>query len=131
MTASAASEPVASAVFFIDRDTATYKFGASNQRGRELRANNLVMWEAIKALKERGSNNLHFGRTSLNNDGLRRFKLSWGTTEEQLNYFKYDLAAEKWARGKDQVSGFHNAIFSRMPLFLNQMAGALLYPHLD
>ena len=42
------SVPVAGAVFFRSGKTALYKFGASDDTQQHLRANNLVMWQAIK-----------------------------------------------------------------------------------
>lgn len=125
------SRPVAAAVFFCFGKKAVYKFGASDERLQELRGNNLVMWEAIRFLAHEGAESLHFGRTSLENDGLRRFKLTWGTEEERIDYLKFDTAAESWVTARDNASGFHGAVFGRLPLALNRLAGALIYPHLD
>ena len=33
-----------------------------------------------------GAEKLHFGRTEQENEGLRRFKLSWNTQEETMDY---------------------------------------------
>ena len=32
---------------------------------------------------------------------------------------------------RDHASGFHNTLFARLPLALNRLMGAMLYPHLD
>lgn len=125
------SRPVAAAVFFHFGKKAVYKFGACNEDLQELRGNNLAMWEGIKSLAQRGVETLHLGRTSLENSGLRRFKLSWAAAEETIEYLRFDPAADKWVIGRDGVSGFHTTLFSRLPLPLNQMIGALVYPHLD
>jgi hypothetical protein len=129
--ASLASRWVAAAVFFQFGQTAIYKFGASEAASYEFRPNNLVIWEAIRFLAQTGCESLHLGRTSLNNAGLRRFKLGWGTAEEVIRYFKWDTTAGKWISGCDRENGVYNALFARMPLALNRLAGALLYPHLD
>jgi hypothetical protein len=131
MTARIASRPVAAAVFLQFGRKSVYKFGASDFRAQALRGNNLVIWEAIRVLAENGVESLHFGRTSLDNEGLRRFKLSWGTREEKLEYLKLDMATGIWVSGRDAASGFHTAVFSRLPLVLNRLAGAVIYPHLD
>jgi hypothetical protein len=123
--------PVAGAVFFHLGKKAIYKFGASIHDGKEIRANNLVIWEGIKFLSRGGYESLHFGRTSRQNQGLRRFKLGWGTNEEMIQYFRLDPIAEKWMENRETSTGFHNAVFSRMPLVLNRIAGAMIYPHLD
>src|ERR1700693_5660710 len=82
--ASSGSRPVAGAIFFHLGKKAVYKFGASDEAGQEARGNNRIMWEAIRFLVRAGAESLHFGRTSLGNDGLRRFKLTWGTEEETI-----------------------------------------------
>ena len=50
-------------MFFKLERHAVYKFGASDERLQELRANNLAMFEGIKYLAEGGAETLHFGRT--------------------------------------------------------------------
>src|SRR5437868_2142753 len=82
--------PIAAAIFFKLGRHAVYKFGASDERLQGLRANNLAMFEAIRHLAERGAEALHFGRTEKENQGLRRFKLSWGATEETIDYVRLD-----------------------------------------
>ncbi len=125
------SVPVAGAVFFHFAKGAIYKFGASEEDQQELRGNNLVMWEAIRFLTDSGFESLDFGRTSLNNEGLRRFKLSWGTKEETIEYFKFDTGTQTWVTSQDRATGFHTAVFSHLPSAVNRLAGALIYPHLD
>lgn len=125
------ARPAAGAVFFQFGTKAIYKFGASDESLQELRGNNLVMSQAIRYLTEYRTDTLHFGRTSLANDGLRRFKQSWGAKEETIKYFKFDLASKTWVASRDKSSGIHTALFSRLPLALNRLAGSFLYPHLD
>ena len=125
------SRPVAAAIFFRFGQTALYKFGASDPSVLHLRANNLVMWEGIRTLARSGCETLHLGRTSLHGNNLRRFKLGWGVEEETIRYLERNTTAGEWVAESDQAVGRHNAIFSKMPLALNRLAGALLYPHLD
>jgi hypothetical protein len=125
------SRLLAAAVFFQYGKAAVYKFGASDERFQEFRGNNLVMWEALKFLIQNGCKTLHFGRTSLENEGLRRFKAGWGAKEGRIGYFRFDTQTEAWKIGVDSSSGFHNKVFRRLPLAFNRLAGALLYPHLD
>jgi hypothetical protein len=125
------STPVAGAVFFHHSTQAVYKFGASDERLQAMRANNLVMWAGIRFLAEHGFESLHFGRTDRTDDGLRRYKLGWGTTESDLEYFRFDPRAGSWAGGRAQGAGMHQAVFSRLPLAVNRLLGRLLYPHLD
>ena len=82
VTASAGSLCVAAAIFFHFDKKAFYKFSASDERWQQFRGNNLIIWEGIRFLSQNGAATLHFGRTSLENDGLRRFKLTWGSVEK-------------------------------------------------
>ena len=92
--AHSASRPIAAAVFFRLGEKALYKYAASDERYQELRGNDLVMWEGINFLAHEGARSLHLGRTSLENDGLRRFKAGWGVDEEMLHYFRFDVRHE-------------------------------------
>lgn len=123
--------PIAAAVFLHSGEEALYKFGASDERLWNVRANNLAMWEGIKQLAGKGFKAMHFGRTDLSDDGLRRFKLSWGTKEQVIEYFRFALKTQMWDRARRDGSGFHNQLFGRLPLAVNHLAGALVYRHLD
>ena len=129
--AKSASKAVAGAVFFCTATNAVFKFGASEERYWPLRPNNLVMWRAIQELTRRDIAMLHLGRTTRGDEGLRRFKLGWGAVEEPINYFRFDLRSNRWTTTTDKASRTHNAIFSRLPLAINRLIGAAIYPHLD
>lgn len=122
--------PVAGAVFFHFGSKAIYKFGASNEAYQHLRANNLVMWQAIRHYALAGFVNFDFGRTSFNNEGLRHFKLSWGTKERQVDYTRYDLNQGRFVTARDSASGWHTRIFQHSPVFLSRLIGAALYRHI-
>jgi hypothetical protein len=123
--------PIAAAMFLKLGRHAVYKFGASDERVQALRGNNLAMFEGIKYLAEKGAETLHFGRTDKENEGLRRFKLSWGATEEEIRYACFEMASESWKRSRESRSIFHKRIFRALPASLNRLAGAIIYPHLD
>ncbi len=121
---------VAGAMYFHFGDKAIYKYGASDRRHQHLRANNLVMWEAIKHYSAMGCKTFCFGRTDPGNDGLMRFKRGWGGEEQSIKYYKYDLRQESFVKDTPMTYGFHNEIFSRMPIPLLRFTGSLLYRHL-
>jgi hypothetical protein len=121
--------PVAAAVYFHWGKKAIYKYGASDETFQHLRANNLVMWEAIKWFSQQGFDQLHFGRTSLTNDGLRRFKLGWNTEETMIEYVRYDWRERGFVTAKDESSGWHNRFFNKLPASLSRLIGAMLYKH--
>jgi hypothetical protein len=122
--------PVAAAVFLHFGKRAVFKFGASDESLLELRGNNLVMWDSICWLAEHGFDTLDFGRTALSQEGLRRFKLGWGTCEQPLHYYRYCLRANAFVRTPNQVQGWHNALFARLPLPINRLIGSLLYRYM-
>ncbi len=122
--------PVAGAVFFHFSRAAIYKFGASDEGFQHLRANNLVMWSAIKRYAGEGFVSLDFGRTSLDNEGLRRFKLGWGTSENRVEYVRYDPRAGRFVTARDESTGWHNRVFRVLPVFLSQLIGRALYKHI-
>jgi lipid II:glycine glycyltransferase (peptidoglycan interpeptide bridge formation enzyme) len=122
--------PIASAVFLWFGKQAVYKFGASDQRFQRFRANDLVMWEGIKGLVSRGLGWLSFGRTSLVQEGLRRFKQGWGAQEQKIEYFKYDLKKAAFITEIDRVSGWYNLVFKHLPRGVSRLASEVLYRHL-
>ena len=125
------TSPIAAAVFFCSGSAALFKFGASDERKHEFRGNNLAMWESIKRACEQGFQTLHLGRTSIGDDGLRRFKLSWGTKEEPIAYFKFALRTQSWENRSHNGLKLYTQLFRRLPLAVNRAAGALIYSHLD
>ena len=125
------SETIAAAVFFTWQDKVLYKFSASDSSFQHLRPNNLVIWEAIRFFAAQGASSLHFGRTDIADEGLRRFKLGWGSTEEPLQSHRFDFHERKWSVARPIQAGFHQRVFRRLPLLVNRLAGAAIYPHLD
>ncbi len=129
VTARLRDQPVASAIFFHHGRKAIYKFGASLKAALDARANNLVMWEAIQWLAARGVEELSFGRTSLHNEGLRRYKLGWGTEEYPINYYRYDLHKEALVPEADATAGWQTRLFRALPVSMAKCAGKVLYKH--
>ena len=121
---------IAGGVYFHFGGEAIYKYGASDNRYQNLRANNLVMWEAIKHYSAKGLKAFYFGRTEPENNGLLQFKRGWGCKEYAVNYYKYDMRREAYVSDLSLLHGFHNRVFSNMPLPFLKFSGSLLYRHL-
>ncbi len=120
---------IGGAVFFHFGRKALYKYGASDRKFQRLRANNLVMWEAIRWLCERGFKSLCLGRTEPDNEGLLQFKSGLRPTERPINYYRYDLKKGSFVSGSSKARGFHNGIFRKLPIPLLSASGNLLYRH--
>lgn len=129
-TARHQGQVVAAAVFLHRGRRVVYKFGASDRKRQDLRANNAVMWEAIRFYAAAGMESLDFGRTACQQAGLRRYKLGWGTCETSLAYWKYDLRRRRFVADADRSRGWHTVVFRRLPLPVLRWLGACLYPHL-
>ena len=130
-TARLGRQPVAAAVFFDFGREAVFKFGASDYGSQHLRPNDLLMWECIGRCAQQGCERLHLGRTSLGNEGLRRFKLGFGAREERIEYYRHDLRRGEFVAGADRAESWMNAVFGRLPLPVLRLAGRILYPHLS
>lgn len=81
--------PVAGDLLLRFRDELLYKFNASDPRFLHLRPNNLLLWQAICTGSQLGCRTLDLGRCEEGNEGLRRFKLLWGSREERLSYYYF------------------------------------------
>ena len=127
VTARSAERVIAGAVYFHGEGRVIYKYGAADERWQQLRGANLVMWEAIKWYRAAGAANLHFGRTSRWNEGLRRFKLGWGTREAVIEYIRYAPGANRFLVSGDEAQGWHNRVFRQLPIPVLRLIGKLLY----
>jgi hypothetical protein len=107
---------------------ATYKFSASHPNYLNYRPNNLMLWAGIQEAKKRGFSIFDFGRTDLDTEGLRKFKLGWGTTEEPLYYSYYPKAPEdsKFKFLKDKIV---SPIIRHSPKYVCRLSGELLYKY--
>ncbi len=130
MLASVDRRVVAGAVFFRFADRAIFKYGASDVHFQRHRANHLLMWEAIRNLSSEGCSELSFGRTDIGDDGLRRFKNGWGTFEEPLAYYRYDLVGDRFLENVPLRGSQGRRVLSNVPLFLLRAAGSVLYRHI-
>jgi hypothetical protein len=120
---------IGGAVYFHFGEKAIYKYGASDLDFREVRPNNLVMWEAIKYYAQNRYDELCMGRTEQENDGLRRFKTGWGTTEKQINYYKYEVKSESFIHVNEMVNPHQKMIMKKIPKPILTMIGSKLYKY--
>lgn len=121
--------PIAANVYLFSNGEAIYKYGASDKKYQRLRANNLLMWEAIRQFANDGCKRMCFGRTEPENEGLRRFKVGWGARERIINYYHYDIASDTFLTGKRGISRAAYRLFASVPLSVSRAIGTLLYRH--
>ena len=121
---------VAGAVYLHSGKKGIYKYSASDLRYRRLRANNLVMWEAIRWFSRNGFEELCFGRTEPENTGLAMFKTGWGAKTSEIHYYRYDLRRSAFVEGSSEVNRLSERVFRALPAALLWAAGELLYTHM-
>jgi hypothetical protein len=120
--------PIAGGIFLHWNKTLIYKYGASDTEHWKLRPNNLLLWEAIRWGCENGYKNFDWGKTELENEGLRNFKRHWGTKEQILHYSVIsDQSPKNLTKGR-----LHKGlakVIQRSPVFVCKTVGELLYRH--
>jgi CelD/BcsL family acetyltransferase involved in cellulose biosynthesis len=121
-------QSIAGAVYLAWNDHLIYKYGASDARFWELRPNNLTMWTAIEWACEHGYRDLDFGRSDIDNSGLREFKRRWGAVEIPLDYSYVTATPVR------PMPGLSRQVLARVirlsPPVVCRLAGELLYGRL-
>ena len=121
---------IAANIYFKFGNEIIYKYGASDKKFQHLRANNLLMWEAIKWSADQGFAKLCFGRTELENKGLMQFKAGWGARAYKIYYYKYDLRQNVFIADTSDINPLFKKIFSKLPIPVLGMLGRILYRHM-
>jgi CelD/BcsL family acetyltransferase involved in cellulose biosynthesis len=116
---------LAACVFLAQNATVVYKFGASDERHWGLRPNHAVFWDAIRWSIEQGFERLDFGRTELDQEGLRSFKSGWGSVEEPLRYVVLAEAGPAPRRGR--AGRLAPPVIRRSPVWVARMLGEIAY----
>ncbi len=79
LRADAGRDRIAAMMFLIHGSVATYEIGWTTDKGRDLHAHNLILWNAMQMLKSQGLRMLDLGGVNtLRSAGLARFKLGTG-----------------------------------------------------
>lgn len=122
---------IAAAILQLAGGTVRPSYVASDQRYLDLNATRMMEWEAIAWACENGYEIWDFGRTARDNEGLKQYKRSWGTTEDDLTYYYFPQAAGLAATSESSRK-YHvlTAAWRHLPLPLAGMLGERLYRHL-
>ena len=119
--------PIAAAVFLHFRDHLIYKYGASDRSALARRPNNLLFADVIRWACENGFSKLDFGRTDLDNEGLRGFKRGWGAEELALHYTYVGIAAPD--DGHSLPERLLTPVIRHSPTVVGRAIGAAFYRH--
>lgn len=115
--------PVAAGLFLTHADTTVFKYSASDESAWAMRPNHLIAWTAIRTARDAGMSVLDWGRTDLAGDGLRRYKLAFGSHEETLVH-SWLGARERAAFAVPSAAQF---LIRRGPAWVCRLSGELLY----
>jgi len=119
---------IASAIFLTHKKTIIYKYGASANNYLKLKPNNFLMDSVIKYSCHNNYTFFDFGICPKDNTGLRRFKLGWGATEENICYVLINHKGINSYHKKRYHKIFHS-IFKMLPSKLNVFLGEILYKY--
>jgi CelD/BcsL family acetyltransferase involved in cellulose biosynthesis len=117
--------PIAGAVFLTSGKTVVYKYGASEPSSWPMRPNHLIFWDAIRWGCENDYAAFDFGRSDLENRGLRDFKRGWGAIEEPLVYAT--VGGELPRVGRLVSVSLLRVLIRRSPLWLCRAIGDATY----
>lgn len=120
-------QPIGGGVYFEFGRTVYYKYGASDFEYRQYRPSHACMWEAIRRSCVEGYQVFDFGRSDKNNEGLRRFKKEWGSTEMPLGYSV--IANTQPKLGSSRLNDVFGIVIRNSPDFVCKLSGELLYKH--
>jgi CelD/BcsL family acetyltransferase involved in cellulose biosynthesis len=119
--------PIAGAVFLAWNRTVVYKFGASLRPYQRLHPNHVLLWHAIRSACLEGYETFDFGRTEFDAEGLRAFKLAWGTTEEPLVYSVLGDIVQRTSSGT--ATRTLASVLRHSPAWVCRATGELLYKY--
>jgi CelD/BcsL family acetyltransferase involved in cellulose biosynthesis len=119
-------KPLAAAVFLQLRGHLIYKYGASDRSALARRPNNLLFAEVIRWACEAGLRELDFGRTDLDQEGLKQFKRGWGAEELPLHHTYAGM--EVPSGDSSGLQGLAAPIIRHSPPGVGRLFGAL-YRH--
>ena len=120
---------IAGALLLAGTRTLTYKYGASDAAFWRLRPNHLLFAYALRSACEAGFERFDWGRSDLEDRGLRDFKSGWAASETDLVHTT--LSAGETPPAADGELGaatqMARALLRHSPVFACRAAGELFY----
>ena len=108
------------------KDTAYYRFGASNPDVLWVGPNHLLFWKAIQSACRAGRDFFDFGRASRHEETLALFKRRWGAVARPLSYSTSGQSASAVEAASGSVlAGLASSIVRHLPLPMLRFSGAL------
>jgi CelD/BcsL family acetyltransferase involved in cellulose biosynthesis len=117
--------PIAAGVFLTSGSRVTSKYVARNDSYARAGGVDAMYWGAIQWGCENGRQVFDFGRTESGNEGLRKFKLGWGATEDELNYTVFASQAPSVESGRSAAA--LGTVLRRSPKWVSRAVGHAAY----
>ena len=111
------------------KDTFYLEYTAAEKKFLEFAPNHKLISEVIKAAILNGATRLDFGRSSLDNESLIKFKEQWNTEKFQIYHFR-SPQKQNYKKEQNQLIKNLMAINKVLPAKFLEFEGKLLYPHL-
>ena len=120
---------IAGALLLAGPRTLTYKYGASDAAFWRLRPNHLLFAYALRRACEAGFERFDWGRSDLEDRGLREFKSGWAAAETDLVHTTLSADEGPAATGGEQGVAMHTAraLLRHAPVLACRAAGELFY----
>ncbi len=120
--------PIAAILTLSFGHTVVYKYGCSDEKYHHLAGMPYLIWNMIVESKTEGIEQIDFGRSDLDDEGLIKFKDRFGTSRSRLTYLRYTpQGVDKDAHRLKMLA--LRRIYSVLPDVISTPVGKLLYRH--
>lgn len=115
-------KPIAAMLMYLHKKKAHYAFGVSLPNYRTYRASDLLIWDAILWSKNKGVEELDFGRTRFDS-GVYFYKKGWGGKEIPMDYY-YKFLRKRLDKRQEQQFGWASKLWKLfVPRFIARLIG--------
>jgi hypothetical protein len=123
-------KPLAGLIGWRLGDRFAVEYAGDFVEARDVGANQLLYWCVMQAARSIGCGSFSFGRTGLDNEGLRRYKLHWGTIEEDLSMILLPKAHAEVIEQEPLSYRLAKGLIAHSPRALFKLIGEFCYRHL-
>lgn len=120
-------KPISASVVLTYKKHAMIKYSASDPSYFHLHPHYFIFLKSIEWAAQNGSHEIDFGKTEVDNLGLRKFKDGWGVVEEPLPY-SY-IASSPPSSGNGLLQRIGSTVIRHSPSFVCRGIGEAFYKY--